>query len=634
MKKKIFGIFSILAVVGLLSGCKPPVSSSNAESQEILTSETSIFSSEEQSSAGESTVVSSEDMSVLRIVSQPQSVTVKLGQEAVFEVIVNNEDLVKSYQWEMLNVDNETQTWVDLDCATARTNRLVIPGPDYELERPYRVKITDKQDHVLVSESAHYTFSDYVESYAYVSVGTRIVPAGQSLDLSKTPYGSGIVSLNDKGSELTLSNVNFNNSNFDYDPFDSEVAIYYVCYDYKAGEDFKLNLIGTNIITNAYFDSDNAGGIDLGFFFRSNTPENTKPTCTIQGEGSISLIGGSHCLYANTDLIIKSNITLTSLGNRWSSGIHGKSITVEEDVRIYGHLNQYLFEANGGNTPAAGILKIKKNAVIDVNVSPTHANDAGSALDAGFVMESTGDTIIDGATVNIGIDYDYLKLDGKPMMPSYTAIYTAKEGGVQIINSSKVNIHATTTNSSYNALVGGIAGISSSKDLIIDMSNVEINASCRHASQFNGIIGKAKITIRPYSNVFMNIVALKYTCMGSNESMSIDTSGINIVATAYSTTGKNYGVVAYDELTIVNDYSSITVTITDGIAMGVVYAKGSEKLQPQTDYVAQYLHLSKPFTYPEGLSINIYSQQGTTSAYQYFETIYNDYGSPAECILC
>lgn len=563
-------------------------------------------------------VTSTTSESTLRIVTQPKDVSVNFGEKVEFEVIVNDEKFVKSYQWELLNVMEASgdEVWVDIDTASARSNKLVIPGPTFYLKRPYRCRITDNNDEIIYSDEVAYTLLDYYEGISYIEVGTRAIRQGQTLDLATTPYGTGQVSINEEGNKLTLNNVNFVNAVFDYDPFDSGVALYFMNYKYNE-DTFTVELIGTNIIDNTYYEEDTKqGAIDLGFFFSG---QGKKPLITIGGNGNLTTIGGSHAVYANTSLVVDADIKMNGIADHWNSGIHATSLVIEEDVRIFANLSSYLFEANDRANPLQGNIVIKKNAYIDAVISSVQDSTHGSALSQLVAIAASYRIDIEEATLNVNVLDDYRHLEDGDFLPP-VEIIANHNSGTLTINQSNVNISYKTINKN-DSMISIIANmISSSGMLNITDSNVNVMADAKHCDRVVGLLSTLSTNIST-SNVYLDLTANTVTCLGSNYSLAILDSNVNVKG--FAKEGDASGVVAQASLEV-SGTTYLKVNLNDGIALGTFFDKGNEYRPFVNPYVCQYLTIDvTKIIYPSNAVSSIYSKPREGSGYQYYETIYD-----------
>lgn len=606
MKKSL--LFIPLALLALTSCGNTPQSTSSP-----ITQPTSAPTSEPSSTT--EVPSTTEAPTVLAIQEQPKDVETKFGKEVSFEVIVNNPNLVDSYQWELLNLEDDTgdEYWVSITCDSAYTNKLVIPGPTDYSQRPYRCKITPKTGEAIYSNEVKYTLTDYAEGKTYIDVGTRSILQGNSLDLSKTPFGTGIITLNEAGNKLTLDHVNFSNPVFDYDPFDSDVSLY--LFNYKYGEEnFTVELIGDNIINNTYYEEESKqGGIAFGFFFSGR---GIMPLITIGGSGSLSIRGGSHCIYSNSALKIAANLSLDGISNHWSSGIHALDLTIEEDVRIVGHLSNYLFEVNGKAHEDMGNLTIKQNAYIDASLSPVHDSTHGSALAQASIVTASHNIYISGAKLNVDVLSDYRNLEDATSVPPVMMITNNNDGEI-IIESSSINLSATTINPGAFSICPIINGIASSGALEIVDSSVNMMFDTRHCTRVVGILGS--IIKFNTSDIVFDAVAESVTSIGSNGAFEIIESDVQVKV--YSMLEEAEGIVALSYLNV-DDHSTLMVSLNEGIALGTYYSKGETEKGYDPTYEPQFLTINAA-GFVSNIVVNHYSKKGSGKYYQYFETIYN-----------
>ena len=574
----------------------------------------------------------------LKITKQPESTLVELGSPTSFEVLVNDPSLVKSYQWQLFNVDYPepeedafkgempteslgAESIVDIDCDSARTNKLVMPGPNWYGEKEYRCAITDIYDQVIYTERCHYTLKGYKQSDPFVAVGSRTVAAGQSLDLETTPFGTGKISLSEKGDVLTLDNVKYSNEVFDYDPFDGDIAIYFYCYSFQE-DSFKVELIGDNVINNVYFEEDNrAGGISFGLFFSGR---GKKPVVSVEGEGSLTVIGGSHSIYCNDAMEIHSDINLYSIANHWNAGIHAPGLTIGSDVRIKANLTSYLLESNDKANPINGQIKIEEDAVIDAIITPVQNAQGGSSLDALAIVTSSYGISLKNATLNIDVIFDYNNLDRGASLPPTTVVTSHNGGSIDINNGSDVNINISTVNEklSYIEFLCNTIVSTAEYDVgqlnIFNGSSVTVTGDAPHCQSIAGPLAD-EIDIDS-SKVYVDLTGGKVNCLASKGSLYINDSVIDV--RGLSSEGTVYGVVAQAELEITN--TQLHSVTNDGIALGTFFDSGDDEKEYDPSYEPQYLSVdTSSILVPGTASVNILSLDGVKKAYQYYETIYD-----------
>ena len=528
----------------------------------------------------------------LKITKQPESTVVELGSETSFEVLVNDPTLVKSYQWQLFNVEDPidpdepvfkgevapeslgAEKIVNINCDSARTNKLVMPGPNFYGEKEYRCKITDIYDQVIYTERCHYTLKDYKQSDPFVAVGSRTVAAGQSLDLATTSFGTGKVSLSEKGNILTLENVKYSNETFDYDPFDGDVAIYFYCYSFQE-DSFKVELVGDNVINNVYFEENNrAGGVSFGLFFSGR---GKKPVVNVEGEGSLTIIGGSHSIYCNDAMEIHSDINLYSIANHWNAGIHAPGLTIGSGVKIKANLTSYLLESNDKVNPVDGQIHIEEGAVIDAIITPVQNAQRGSTLDALAIVTSSYGISLDNAILNVDVIFDYNNLERGTSLPPTTVVTSHNGGSVDINNGSEVNINVSTINDSlrYIAILCNTI-VSTSEHLPgqLNIFNGSVVAITGDASSCRSVSGPLADEIDiDSSKVYVDLTGGRTNCLASKGSLCINDSIIDV--RGVSSEGIAYGVVAQAELEITD--SQLHSVVNEGIALGTFFDKGDEE---------------------------------------------------------
>lgn len=581
--------------------------------------------------AGKCTVCDYQKDLELKITKQPSNSLIKLGEPTSFEVEVSDPSLVKSYQWMLYNVEDPEPTtlynqeyeiinlgadkWHALDCESARTSKLEIPGPSFYGEKGYKCIITDINDNVIETDLVHYTLDGYKESDPYIQIGTRVLVPGKTLDLADTPFGTGKVTMSEKGDVLTLDNVNFQNTVFDYDPFDADIAFYFMCYQYLE-DSFTLKLIGDNKINNTYFEEDaRQGGISFGFFFSGRGKQ---PEISVEGDGNLTIIGGSHAIYANTAIKIASDINMYCIANHWNAGIHGKKITITNSSVIRATLTSYLFESNNKEKGADGTMTIEDNSVIQATIYPVQNSGRGSTLDALSAVTTSHALNIKDSSIAIDLVYDYRNLELGDSLPPTTVI-GSNNGDITITNSN-ISVNAKSLNDEMSMVCYQLDMISPQKDLVVNNSVIKACAECPHIAQIYGVNGKNIYATD--SDIFVDIEAYCLNCIASKGIMKFDNSKVDVLGNAYGSEDMSYGVVSYSTYTLENN-TSFHVCINEGIAVGVLYGKGVEKIDDVVD-PCTYLSIDvTKVTIPSTAGIGHHSVGSVSGGYQYFETVFD-----------
>ena len=156
------------------------------------------------------------DSEGLEITSQPQDAEVSYPDGASFSVKVSKPRAVESYQWILID---QAGNVFELEGVTAKTSKLVVPSTQRMGEdMQFYCVITAKDGTVLESERAVLSKNNGEIDKPVFFVGEYAVEPGETLDLSKVKIdrkhklGSGTVMFDSNGKDITISNVDFDNT--------------------------------------------------------------------------------------------------------------------------------------------------------------------------------------------------------------------------------------------------------------------------------------------------------------------------------------------------------------------------------------------------------------------------------------
>lgn len=269
--------------------------------------------------------------SELTITQQPEDVEVEYPLGVSFHVEVSDPDQVSSYQW----IISDTYSDFVLEGSSASTDTLVIPSTQQDDPDLYaRCVITGKDGTVLESESGMLHVTNAEEDKTVLYVGDIAVQPGDTLDLSETDFGSGLITFDADGVTITFENADFSIEGMTYDRTLSPSLGIFFSRRHRDCQEFFFNLIGENVFYNDYFDPDyNAAGVVFNIFFGSGDDEEP-PTVCIQGEGSLTLKGGGNSIYSDADLRIDAVVTTEPNGSIYCDAITAQNITIGPNAEL------------------------------------------------------------------------------------------------------------------------------------------------------------------------------------------------------------------------------------------------------------------------------------------------------------
>lgn len=352
--------------------------------------------------------------------SQPQNVTNTFPDGYTLSAKAKNEEHVAAYNW----VD--TLEWLDpethADCcsqqsytpynflhgSTAFTNALEVPSSSDDDERFRLITIYDDLTRVYSDMATVITqlpTSEELENYARIGeyvFGPDDTRDGQPFDLAKYGIGSGTISFDktEEGAEFTFTNVNFINNNYKCDAFNSSTGFdYFYVKGINEETDFGkyfIHLVGDNYFTNTYLVG-GASGININF---QNPRQSERQglinfsTLTIDGSGTLNLVGGGPSLYANSCLIIKSKINISPYVGRNSSGI------VANDILFTGESTFNCSSKGSAALAMLGNIKVEDGAKLDLNLVIPRKEGFAAEI---FAIQAAGDVRFSSKHVNITI---------------------------------------------------------------------------------------------------------------------------------------------------------------------------------------------------------------------------------------
>ena len=596
----------------------------------------------DNNSSGQSDVIDEEETE-LKITAEPKSSELNAPEGFMLKVGVNNEKLVQKYQWQINNGTEDNPAWVNLESSSAKTNTLFKPSTFADdMDRQYRCVIQDVNGEYLFSEPAVISINNAGEFVNASWVCGYVVEAGKELDLSTTNLGSGYISLNEKGDELSIRDVCLDNSNPIYDYFDSTVGLGSTYFNYPY-ESFKIKVEGTNVITNTYWQEDeNSGGIPFCFNFLGLN--NKCKDVRFEGDGTLSLTGGTHLIYSNTKVTLGCDMNFGKIGHRYSTGVYACEIEVSENVHIDANLNGFLFqtrepkpndqlglpivnahgpidvtnvergqEVHSGIAPAVnGDVKIKPGAHITLISSVPKVSVGSTDFHA---ISGMNNVVIDGAYIDMILEVNPKRFDESHAVGQMVAIQT-HYGDIDISN-SKINVHYRAEESNANIL-NGAALLSEEGDVNISKSNIILDGDTTGIYNFAAVYAtNIKVSNKSYTefNVISHGSVIGFNMQGELE---VENSNIllNINSLEDEIEHQNFGVIGYGlnlvsgEIEIHTDY--------DRPAIAIVIGNG----ETERGYEAGYVPTKILCVLDEDEEVNVWSMEGSIHDYVYFETVY------------
>ncbi len=539
--------------------------------------------------------------------TQPASVTVHWPDGAVFTVEPENPEEVASYQWYYVDsVGNE----FELDGVSAKTATLICPTMTrYYDETYFYCVLTGENGMTTASDPACITVENYMEQQKVLYISNYHILAGESLDLSETELGSGVISYASDGASVTFDHVALDNTEVIMDHLIPD-AIGVGIDDYNTdAERFDLILIGENSLKNVYYqESSNGSGITLNLAFLG---DNTPPVY-ITGDGSLAITGGTYALMTTGPLVLDAKMDFFRNGDYFNDAIHAGDVVVEENAEL-------TFDVNGTVIFSENDIVIKNGASIDAKTSIPHVGGENTHK-YGFLCG--GNASIEGADVKME-----LTSDPERFLPWGLAIdnFLGMEvyGDLSIRDSCvAITQTALPAESLYFRNGGGI----SCEALTIENSNVSVNVDSPEIASSNGIITGGDVTITDSTVTCLDHTAGRVFGLAASGSLTIKDS--KVTSDAASTDGEAFGMMFMQaDIDLSSEEQEVSARVNNGYAFGAKIGEGEEILTFDPAYQPAALTLGEAtiITEPGDAVLNQASMQtyAEEEYYIYLETPYS-----------
>ena len=251
---------------------------------------------------------------------QPQDVTINYPDGATFHVEVDRPDLIVSYQW--VQVDPEGRTYRP-EGSTATTDTLVIPSTERYMELLYyHCEMTDINGNKVISEPAALYIPNFSEDKNVLHVGDLALNPGETLDLSTTHLGTGIVKFSEDGLHATFENVNLTTENYLFDFMRADSSGVYLRGNNQSHEEpYVMEFIGDCVFNNPIYDEETqSGGVIVNSHVNGSSVEEPNMV-VLTGSGTLTTIGGNNGIFADSDIEIDLDVTTIPYKNFQNTGI-------------------------------------------------------------------------------------------------------------------------------------------------------------------------------------------------------------------------------------------------------------------------------------------------------------------------
>ena len=379
MKKKVTALFAAAALL-LFTGASlsvyaddggedqsQPVLSAGSDSRLLLDDDGKILSDGDQS----------------LIAKQPENAEVNYPAGTQFHIEMKDPSQVASYQW----VASDGYNIFELTGASAHTDTLIIPATSQDdPEMGYVCVIQTKDGKQIISEPASMNVVNPLNDQTVLYVGEFAVQPGDTFDLSSTPYGSGTIRFDANGSDITLENLQFDNTEAVYDHTLSPGIGFFLVRRRPDQLEYNFHFKGDCSILNTFFQPEhNAGGVAFNAFFGTGEGD-THPAINIDSEGSLKISGGSNLIYTDAEVVLNSDITLSSYGDYFSDGIRCHNLYVEKGVNVQ-------LDVHGTAIHTLGDIYLYEGSKVDISSAPARVAVGATAKDIiwlGGALHATG----------------------------------------------------------------------------------------------------------------------------------------------------------------------------------------------------------------------------------------------------
>ncbi len=645
--KNVLRMFICLFMVTALVSALPSVSFYAAE--EVITEEEQVEISEEryveepaeeavpvsdetnegtafmpQGSSDEGTVFMSQEASEEpKIIKQPVDCDVIWPVGALFEIEVEDPDNVASYQW--ICTDNIHE--FTLSGTSAKTATLHIPSTmQDDGETYYYCVVTDKEGRIVTSDRGKLTVSGKETDKTVLYVGNFAVLPGQSLDLSG--IGKGRVTFHENGTEITLSNVEFDNANAIFDTKLYPGMGIRLFREHNEAQNYTVHLEGENSIINSFENPKSAGnGITFDLLMQSGT---VRPTLTVDGSGSLYIKGGDIALRAQGVVDLDAPLTIEPNGDDFCDGIYSDGVILDSGVTLNLNVNGTAIFTDNDVTVSGGSALVLNSCAPAV-----HNGDTNKA-----VLHVNGNLNVKDSRINISGTADPARFDPPDRkLNGFIGILMGGAGSLSFDNSDVTIDMSAADGTDYAFHFSGITGVNAPTDLVFSDSRINISVESESVLFADGIYALGDITAEEGSKLDVMIRA-KGTVYGvaTEADLTVTDSSMNVDVESVDGS-EAYGILSdAANIEINNETYIIEGKAKNGIGfVANTDEKGDIEKKYDKDYKATKITLAgkaRCIT-PKSNAISTASIPGSGNYYLYLETFYdlNDTSAPAQEVV-
>ena len=402
-------------------------------------------------------ITAADDEKQLVITSEPEDRQVSWPEGASYSVEVNDPSLVAEYHWQLFDDISIFQ----LDGASASTADLIVPSTDYFYRTYYYFcDIKDIYGHWHSTRDAKLECIDPYTCKRVLYFGEYAIQPGDPVfDLEEHGIGTGTVTYDANGKDITFDHVNFvSDQKIVYDSLLTSSGFMLSLRDLDRLEpritDYYIHLVGDCSLTNNLYCEDTLStGITCNIFFNVGSDTEEWPKVTFDGDGSLAVQNG-YGIYCDGDLKIDADYTYSSTAkNSWSEiGVSAvKDIEIGNDVRID-------IDCMGSGLDSRTNIMINDGA--QINIKSTAVAVVGTTLPffrAGGIW--CDDYLqIGNAEINIELVSDPQVFIDTGLRYTVSGFYGVASFGDAVLDQTKVSISADMgeTDTCYGVNINGL----------------------------------------------------------------------------------------------------------------------------------------------------------------------------------
>lgn len=512
----------------------------------------------------------------ITFVTQPVSMEVNYPRGTEFHVEVDHPDKVASYQWVATDRHHEFA----LSGSSAKTDTLIVPAT--RQDDPvmyYKCVVTDVEGNTYESEICTLEVVNKSEFIPVLYVGEFALTPGETMDLSKTALGSGVIRYQSDGSNIDFENVKLDTTNWVYDgDLSISCGLFLFVRDNEIPEHF-LHFTGENEIKNTYYDpSYNTSGITFEIYV-NNTKSETIPVVHLDGAGSLKLIGGGYSIYSNSDVRISAPLTTEPLESRFNDAITCNNLYISANTKL--DLNSM-----GTGIHANGDVYLEDGAQLNVDFTAPHVSNGPTIKNALFLVGSlhAKNAVIDlkgHATADQFVPYG-------SALSYFCAVSMMKDGGVYLDHTDlTIQMEAEDSDTLYAINFYGISGTGEENPLVLEnASHIKVDINAPGVLGGAGILVGKTLSLDKDSSVDVNVL-LGGEVSGIEVGGTLSLTDGNLTSNVISTTKDMvFGVVADSmEITLNEETYRFYSKAENGLAIG---ASKGETEEAAEGYVKGY----------------------------------------------